>query len=293
MTPYMPDSLDRVTIGEGLPFVSLQSVLVRLGYASLCRQSGPQFAHASKNVDPQFTCLFRSKQLVRQLLTYRPIRLHKQPYDCYASMAASRKASSWEESEAVQRRRSVVLATAAAAVAGGGGGLLSATECNRSHLRGGDMIILPASSELMMMDKRDLRYYFQHPYARLFVTYFVIFCNFLLFAEDPISHSHTDIPAFVWRKDRKPFRKNPLYIRLGFEPQSCHHWKPDYTRETEYYSTVRESNNDCQHSRWRVSLAVLGAYQDKTEEGVGQWQRILESSSSPPSQLALPHTAAN
>jgi hypothetical protein len=25
----------------------------------------------------------------------------------------------------------------------------------------------------------------------LFVTYFVIFCNFLLFAEDPISHSHT------------------------------------------------------------------------------------------------------
>nr|CAD7259491.1 unnamed protein product [Timema shepardi] len=115
----------------------------------------------------------------------------EQPYDCYASMAASRKASSWEESEAVQRRRSVVLATAAAVAGGGGGGLLTATECHRPHLRGGDMIILPASSELMMMDKRDLRYYFQHPYARLFVTYFVIFCNFLLFAEDPISHSHT------------------------------------------------------------------------------------------------------
>nr|CAD7457636.1 unnamed protein product [Timema tahoe] len=112
-------------------------------------------------------------------------------------MAASRKASSWEESETVQRRRSVVLA---AAGGGGGGGLLSATECHRSHLRGGDMIILPASSELMMMDKRDLRYYFQHPYSRLFVTYFVIFCNFLLFAEDPISHSHTDTARFLKHK---------------------------------------------------------------------------------------------
>jgi hypothetical protein len=38
----------------------------------------------------------------------------------------------------------------------------------------------------------------------LFVTYFVIFCNFLLFAEDPISHSHTGtwcsmIFIFTWR----------------------------------------------------------------------------------------------
>lgn len=40
------------------------------------------------------------------------------------------------------------------------------------------------------IDKKDLRYYFQHPYLRLFSTYFTIFCNFLLFAEDPISHSH-------------------------------------------------------------------------------------------------------
>lgn len=40
------------------------------------------------------------------------------------------------------------------------------------------------------LDKKDLRYYFQHPYLRLFATYFTIFCNFLLFAEDPISHSH-------------------------------------------------------------------------------------------------------
>ena len=40
------------------------------------------------------------------------------------------------------------------------------------------------------MDK-DLRYYFQHPWLRVIVAYLVIFCNFLLFAEDPVSHSHT------------------------------------------------------------------------------------------------------
>ncbi|KAG7154937.1 Transmembrane protein 117-like [Homarus americanus] len=39
------------------------------------------------------------------------------------------------------------------------------------------------------MDK-DLRYYFQHPWLRLIIAYLVIFCNFLLFAEDPVSHSH-------------------------------------------------------------------------------------------------------
>ncbi|XP_013792895.2 uncharacterized protein LOC106476819, partial [Limulus polyphemus] len=40
--------------------------------------------------------------------------------------------------------------------------------------------------------EKDFRYFFQHPYARLFVSYFVIFCNFLIFAEDPVSHSHTE-----------------------------------------------------------------------------------------------------
>ncbi|XP_064113173.1 transmembrane protein 117-like isoform X2 [Macrobrachium nipponense] len=41
------------------------------------------------------------------------------------------------------------------------------------------------------MDK-DLRYYFQHPWLRLIVAYLNIFCNFLLFAEDPVSHSHAE-----------------------------------------------------------------------------------------------------
>lgn len=41
------------------------------------------------------------------------------------------------------------------------------------------------------------KYWFQHPYLRLFVCYFVIFCNFLVFAEDPLSHSkrEADIPV--------------------------------------------------------------------------------------------------
>lgn len=41
------------------------------------------------------------------------------------------------------------------------------------------------------------RYYFQHPWSRLFVAYLVTFCNFLLFAEDPISHSQTEAHVTV------------------------------------------------------------------------------------------------
>jgi cytochrome c oxidase assembly factor CtaG len=35
----------------------------------------------------------------------------------------------------------------------------------------------------------DFRYYFQHPYLRIFIAYFVTFCNFLIYAEDPVAHS--------------------------------------------------------------------------------------------------------
>lgn len=42
------------------------------------------------------------------------------------------------------------------------------------------------------IQKKNGRYYFQHPYARLFVAYFVIFCNFLIYAEDPVSHSRAN-----------------------------------------------------------------------------------------------------
>ena len=42
------------------------------------------------------------------------------------------------------------------------------------------------------IQKKNGRYYFQHPYARLFVAYFVIFCNFFIYAEDPVSHSRAN-----------------------------------------------------------------------------------------------------
>ncbi|KAG7277239.1 hypothetical protein CRUP_015287 [Coryphaenoides rupestris] len=42
----------------------------------------------------------------------------------------------------------------------------------------------------MEIDAR-FRYYFQHPWSRMLVAYLVTFCNFLIFAEDPLSHSQT------------------------------------------------------------------------------------------------------
>lgn len=48
---------------------------------------------------------------------------------------------------------------------------------------------LDALSTLSFKEKKDFKYYFQHPYLRLFVAYFVTFCNFLIYAEDPVAHS--------------------------------------------------------------------------------------------------------
>lgn len=44
---------------------------------------------------------------------------------------------------------------------------------------------------------KDFRYYFQHPWSRLIVAYLVIFFNFLIFAEDPVSHSQTEANVIV------------------------------------------------------------------------------------------------
>lgn len=41
------------------------------------------------------------------------------------------------------------------------------------------------------------RYYFQHPWSRLIVAYLVTFFNFLIFAEDPVSHSQTEAHMIV------------------------------------------------------------------------------------------------
>ena len=40
--------------------------------------------------------------------------------------------------------------------------------------------------------EKDFRYYFQHPYFRLIVAYLVTFCNFLIYAEDPVAHSEAE-----------------------------------------------------------------------------------------------------
>ncbi|XP_076863276.1 transmembrane protein 117 isoform X2 [Brachyhypopomus gauderio] len=48
----------------------------------------------------------------------------------------------------------------------------------------------------MKIDSR-FRYYFQHPWSRLVVAYLVTFFNFLIFAEDPVSHSQTEANVIV------------------------------------------------------------------------------------------------
>lgn len=40
--------------------------------------------------------------------------------------------------------------------------------------------------------RKNFTYYFRHPYFRMATSYLVVFCNFLIFAEDPVSHSYTD-----------------------------------------------------------------------------------------------------
>ncbi len=44
-------------------------------------------------------------------------------------------------------------------------------------------------SQLSLHMVKDFRYYFQVPYLRLFIAYLVVFCNFLIYAEDPVAHS--------------------------------------------------------------------------------------------------------
>ncbi|RZF38547.1 hypothetical protein LSTR_LSTR006142 [Laodelphax striatellus] len=98
-----------------------------------------------------------------------------------ACSGRKRKTSSWEESVSLQRRRSIASRE-------------EAREWRDKVLTAeGSGEDASVSTPTVKEDTpQDLRYYFQHPYLRLFATYFVIFCNFLLFAEDPISHSHAE-----------------------------------------------------------------------------------------------------
>nr|KAG5685607.1 hypothetical protein BaRGS_022171 [Batillaria attramentaria] len=49
-----------------------------------------------------------------------------------------------------------------------------------------------AASVYSLYMETDFRYYFQHPYFRLFTAYFVTLCNFLIYAEDPVAHSRKE-----------------------------------------------------------------------------------------------------
>ncbi|RUS86404.1 hypothetical protein EGW08_005854, partial [Elysia chlorotica] len=49
-----------------------------------------------------------------------------------------------------------------------------------------------ADSVYSLFMEQDFRYHFQHPYFRLFTAYFVTFCNFLIYAEDPVAHSRSE-----------------------------------------------------------------------------------------------------
>lgn len=49
-----------------------------------------------------------------------------------------------------------------------------------------------AASTYSLFMEKDFRYYFQHPYSRLLISYFVVFCNFLIYAEDPVAHSRKE-----------------------------------------------------------------------------------------------------
>ncbi|KAK9509714.1 hypothetical protein O3M35_006970 [Rhynocoris fuscipes] len=99
-------------------------------------------------------------------------------------LSTVRKPSSWEESVSLQRRRSLAIRNVSKGNSntGSAAAAVGVREPN---------IPLPITT-LAGLDTKDLRYCFQHPYLRLFTTLLVIFCNFLLFAEDPISHSHTE-----------------------------------------------------------------------------------------------------
>ena len=71
------------------------------------------------------------------------------------------------------------------------------TDIGRVNGKGEDDLIVTvagrddvdAASTYSLFMEKDFRYYFQHPYCRLFFCYFVVFCNFLIYAEDPVAHS--------------------------------------------------------------------------------------------------------
>ncbi|XP_074660702.1 transmembrane protein 117-like [Tubulanus polymorphus] len=73
-----------------------------------------------------------------------------------------------------------------------GGAAASRQESFRSFRSDVDETDLDQLSQYSLFMEKDVRYYFQHPYLRLTVAYLVTFCNFLIYAEDPIAHSEKE-----------------------------------------------------------------------------------------------------
>jgi hypothetical protein len=86
------------------------------------------------------------------------------------------------------RNNECLVSFGAANAATPGGEFASQRQCRHGYSTGGGAGNDHGDAS---RSRKGLRYYFQHPYPRLFVAYLVIFCNFLLFAEDPISHSYS------------------------------------------------------------------------------------------------------
>ncbi|KAJ8873828.1 hypothetical protein PR048_024664 [Dryococelus australis] len=187
----------------------------------------------------------------------------------------TRKPSSWEESAALQRRRSVLLATVQYTASGNS----KAAKCPRGGGGGGTaaFLVVPTSPDITLLDKRDVRYYFQHPYPRLFVTYFVIFCNFLLFAEDPISHSHTDHCGVTNQSSPTAFARNSTYLSwLASHPEDGEGRDSSDSRTYEHYlDGLNSALPEC-----RGSESAMAFVRDPSQHSP---RAILENSEKPKS----------
>ncbi|XP_059080280.1 transmembrane protein 117-like isoform X2 [Tigriopus californicus] len=88
-----------------------------------------------------------------------------------------------------------------------------------NHRNENSLLVVPANKKSWLsfccMNEK-FKYYFQHPYLRLGACFLVILCNFLIFAEDPLSHSkQADIPV-IGNVFSFMFTKYPPDWRWGF-----------------------------------------------------------------------------
>ncbi|XP_032815930.2 transmembrane protein 117 isoform X1 [Petromyzon marinus] len=107
---------------------------------------------------------------------------------------ASRPVEAWGTPEQVEQSR---LAGASEGASGGGGGdELDWVEMGTAS--GDQQHGARVQGQVRFVRHLALfRHYFQHPWLRLFIAYLVTLLNFLMFAEDPVSHSRTEANVAV------------------------------------------------------------------------------------------------